>query len=73
MILSALEVLPFDSPADRHYADIRQQLTRRGEIIGPNDLLIAAHARSQNLTVIIANTREFSRVPELGVEDWLKG
>jgi len=73
IILSALEVLPFDPPADRHYADIRQQLTRRGEIIGPNDLLIAAHARSQNLTVITANTREFSRVPELGVENWLNG
>ncbi len=73
MILSALEVLPFDPPADRHYADIRQQLTRRGEIIGPNDLLIAAHARSQNLTVITANAREFSRVPELGVEDWREG
>lgn len=73
IILSALEVLPFETPADRHYADIRQQLTRRGEIIGPNDLLIAAHARSKNLTVITANTREFSRVPELGVEDWLNG
>lgn len=71
IILSALEILPFEPPADRHYADIRQQLTRRGEIIGPNDLLIAAHARSQNLTVITANTREFLRVPELGVENWL--
>jgi tRNA(fMet)-specific endonuclease VapC len=71
--LSALEVLPSDSPADRHYADIRQQLTRRGEIIGPNDLLIAAHARSQDLIMITANTREFSRVPQLGVENWLDG
>jgi tRNA(fMet)-specific endonuclease VapC len=73
IVLSALEVAPFDSPADRHYADIRQQLTRRGEIIGPNDLLIAAHARSQDLIMITANTREFSRVPQLGVENWLDG
>lgn len=71
IVLSALEVLAFDPPADRHYADIRQQLARRGEIIGPNDLLIAAHARSQNLVMITANTREFSRVPQLGVENWL--
>ena len=71
IVLSALEVLAFDPPADRHYADISQQLARRGEIIGPNDLLIAAHARSQNLIMITANTREFSRVPQLGVENWL--
>ena len=70
-ILSALEVLPLQSPADRHYGDIRQKLARRGLPIGPNDLLIAAHARALDLTVVTANAREFSRVPGLRVEDWL--
>ena len=70
-ILSALEVLPLQSPADRHYGDLRQKLARRGLPIGPNDLLIAAHARALDLTVVTANAREFSRVPGLRVEDWL--
>jgi len=71
MILSALDVLPLEPPADRHYGEIRQQLTRQGTPIGPNDLLIAAHARALNLTVVTANTREFSRVPDLRVDNWL--
>jgi tRNA(fMet)-specific endonuclease VapC len=69
-VLSAIEVLPLDPPADRHYADIRDQLTRRGTPVGPNDLLIAAHALACDLTVVTRNTREFSRVPSLPVEDW---
>jgi len=52
-----------------HY-EIRQQLTRQGRPIGPNDLLIAAHARALNLTVVTANMREFSRVPDLRVDNW---
>ena len=71
MILSALDVLPLEPSADRHYGEIRQQLTRQGTPIGPNDLLIAAHARALNLTVVTANTREFSRVPDLRVDNWL--
>lgn len=70
-ILSALEVLPLQPPADRHYGDIRQKLARRGLPIGPNDLLIAAHARALDLAVVTANAREFSRVPGLRVENWL--
>jgi len=71
MILSSLEVLAFESPADRYYAQIRSDLTRRGTPIGPNDMLIAAHARSLRLTVVTANVREFSGVPGLAVENWL--
>lgn len=71
LILSALDVLPFEPPADRHYGEIRQDLERRGTPIGPNDLLIAAHARALDLTVVTANMREFSRVPDLRVENWL--
>jgi tRNA(fMet)-specific endonuclease VapC len=71
LILSALDVVPLEPPADRHYAEIRQLLTRQGTPIGPNDLLIAAHARALKLTAVTANTQEFSRVPDLRVENWL--
>lgn len=71
LVLSALEVLPLEPPADHHYGEIRQNLARRGTPIGPNDLLIAAHARALDLTVVTANMREFSRVPGLRVENWL--
>jgi tRNA(fMet)-specific endonuclease VapC len=72
LILSALDILPLESPADRHYGKIRQQLTRQGIPIGPNDLLIAAQALALDLTVVTANVREFSRVPGLRVENWLE-
>jgi len=72
LILSALEILPLDRPADHQYAEIRHHLTRQGTPIGPNDLLIAAHALANNLTVVTANIGEFSRVPGLKVENWLQ-
>ena len=71
LILSALEVLPLEPPADRHYGAIRQQLATQGIPIGPNDLLIAAHARALDLTIVTANLREFSRVQGLKVEHWV--
>ena len=71
LLLSALDVLPLESPADRHYGEIRQRLTRRGTPIGPNDLLIASHALSLDLTMVTANAGEFSRVPGLRIENWL--
>ena len=71
VILSALDVLPFETPGDRYYAGVRSELTRRGTPIGPNDMLIAAHALSLDLTVVTANSGEFSRVPGLKVENWL--
>lgn len=70
-LLAALSVLPFDEPADEHYADIRVALERAGTPIGSNDLLIAAHARSCGLTLVTHNLREFERVPGLKVVDWL--
>jgi tRNA(fMet)-specific endonuclease VapC len=66
-----LDVLPFDGTAAAHYADIRADLERRGEIIGPYDLMIAGHARSRGLVVITGNLREFTRVTALRAEDWL--
>jgi len=71
LLLSALNVLPLESPADRHYGEIRQRLTRRGTPIGPNDLLIASHALSLDLTMVTANAGEFPRVPGLRIENWL--
>ena len=71
LILSALDILPLETPADRHYGEVRQHLASQGTPIGPNDLLIAAQALALGLTVVTANVREFSRVPGLGVDNWL--
>ena len=72
LILSALEILPLETPADQEYASLPHHLTGQGTPIGPNDLLIAAHALANDLTVITANAGEFSRVPGLEVENWLE-
>lgn len=69
--LRSLVVVPFEAPADRYYADVRATLEQRGTTIGANDLLIAAHALALDLTLVTANTREFSRIPDLRVENWL--
>lgn len=70
IVLSAIEIVPLDPPADQRYASIRMTLSARGELIGGNDLWIAAHARSLNAHLVTGNFREFSRVPELSVENW---
>jgi tRNA(fMet)-specific endonuclease VapC len=70
-LLQTLDVLPFDVPADAEYASVRVELETAGKPIGPNDLLIAAHARSLGTTIVTANTAEFSRVRGLNVENWL--
>ena len=62
--------LPFDHKASQHYADIRADLTASGQLIGPNDLLIAAIARANHMTFVTHNTREFSGVTALTLEDW---
>lgn len=72
-LLASLPVLPFDAPADQHYADIRATLEATGTPIGNHDLFIAAHARALALTLVTHNLREFQRVPGLQVEDWLFG
>ena len=73
VILSALDILPFDVPADAHYGEIRAHLEKIGQPIGANDLLIAAHARALGMVMVTHNVSEFSRVPGLVVEDWLAG
>ena len=71
LILSAIEILPLESPVDREYGKLRHYLARNGTLIGPNDMLIAAQALCAGLTVVTANTGEFSRVPGLNIENWL--
>ena len=71
-ILSELVVLPFEAPADRHYADVRSALTRAGTPIGANDTLIAAHALALNCILVTDNEREFGRVSGLSIENWLR-
>jgi tRNA(fMet)-specific endonuclease VapC len=68
--LSALKVLPLEQPVDVHYGQIRAQLKMAGEMIGANDLFIAAHALYEDLTLVTANEREFQRVDGLKVENW---
>jgi tRNA(fMet)-specific endonuclease VapC len=65
-----IPTVPFDDDAAVHYGLIRTELMRLGLPIGPNDLLIAATARSRGLTLITRNLREFERVPELDVQRW---
>lgn len=60
----------FDDKAAEHYAQIRADLTSQGNLIGANDLMIAAIARANNSTLITHNTGEFSRVKGLLIEDW---
>ena len=62
--------LPFDDRSSLIYGHIRSDLTRHGTIIGPNDLLIASIAISNNLALITANTKEFGRVAGLSLENW---
>lgn len=68
--LPYVEVLEFADDAARHYAEIRADLKRRGALIGANDLLIAAHARALELTLVTNNTAEFERVVDLMLENW---
>lgn len=71
-ILATIPVLPLDIPADVEYGGIRAELEATGQTIGMNDLLIAAHALALGLTLVTDNTREFSRVRDLKVENWLE-
>ena len=71
-VLSIVEVRPLVSPADEHYGRIRLALERAGTPIGANDLLIAAHALAERATLVSANSREFSRVRGLKLQNWLR-
>lgn len=68
--LAPLEIIPFDEAAANIYGVIRYQLEKRGQLIGPLDLLIAAQALSRRIVLITNNEKEFKRVEHLEVENW---
>jgi tRNA(fMet)-specific endonuclease VapC len=68
--LSIVEILPFDTGAAEEYGNICAYLRKNGTPIGTMDMLIAAHAKSEDLIIVTHNTREFKRVPDLKLEDW---
>ncbi len=68
--LRHIEVLDYPAGASADYGNIRAVLKSRGTLIGPNDTLIAAHARFLGFTLVTNNTREFGRVPGLKIENW---
>lgn len=70
LLLRHMSVLDYPTGAAVHYAEIRAFLKKRGTIIGANDLFIAAHARCEGRVLVTNNTREFSRVPGLQIENW---
>lgn len=68
---SRLVVLPYGDKAAWHYGGIRAALEKMGTTIGVNDLHIAGHARSEGLTLVSNNQREFERVPGLVLDNWV--
>lgn len=70
-LLTALTVLPFDDLAAVEYGRICAYLQKQGTPIGTMDMLISAHAKSENLVLVTNNTREFERVPDLLLENWV--
>src|SRR6266436_7214429 len=71
-VLGALDVLVLEAPVDTVYGELRARLEQAGQSIGANDLLIAAHAVALGHTVVTDNEREFSRIDNLQVENWLR-
>ena len=70
--LSVVRILPVDEQVVETYGDVRAYLETNGQRIGPHDTWIAAHALALELPLVTNNTREFSRVPELVIDNWLQ-
>ncbi len=62
---------PWNEDVARHYGFIRAVLKKQGTLMGNNDLLISAHAQSMSAVLVTNNVREFSRVPDLTIENWV--
>jgi tRNA(fMet)-specific endonuclease VapC len=71
-VLGALEVLPFEAPADATYGVLRARLEQFGRPIGGNDLLIAAQVVALGYAIVTDNERELARIDELPCENWLR-
>lgn len=72
VILTAMDIVPFESPMDRVYADVRTALEQRGRPIGGNDLIIAAQALALDAVLVTDNVKEFEQVPGLKIENWVR-
>jgi tRNA(fMet)-specific endonuclease VapC len=72
LFIQAVPVLPIDPEVARFYSKIRLDLEQRGLIIGANDLWIASHCLQLGLTLVTNNEREFSRIPNLTIENWTR-
>jgi tRNA(fMet)-specific endonuclease VapC len=70
-LLETIVVLPLKHDIESHYARLRVFLEQTGTPMGGNDLLIASHACALGLTLVTGNVKEFSRIPDLAVENWL--
>ena len=68
--LEPYEIVPFDDDAASVYSGVRHDCEKRGAVVGPNDLIIAATALSRNGTLVTRNTREFSAIKGLPLQDW---
>ena len=72
IVLGAVDVLALEAPADAVYGELRARLERTGKTIGANDLFIAAHALALGHTIVTDNEREFARINDLRLENWLR-
>ena len=72
LFIQAVPVLPIDPEVARFYSKVRLDLEQRGQIIGANDLWIASHCLQLGLTLVTNNAREFSRIPNLTIENWTR-
>jgi len=70
--IAPLEILPYDDQAAEHYGDLSAHLEKQGNPIGSLDMLIAAHAISRNCMLVTNNEKEFIRIPNLNIENWVK-
>ena len=68
--LSRFRSLPFDDDAAESYAEVRAELKQRGQLVGPNDLMIAAICLAHDVTLVTHNVVEFGRIEKLKMEDW---
>lgn len=69
--LEPFDVIPFTKETAREYAEIRMAVESAGKAVGPNDLMIAAITRFHNAVLVTHDTREFSRIPNLQIQDWV--
>ncbi len=71
-MLDNIQIAPLGPDVDYHYANLRTFLEKKGKPISAHDMLIAAHALALNVLLITNNEREFNRIPDLSVENWIK-